>query len=420
MVLDIYRSILKYAGLTADDDGFIYAKIGDKKKQIEVDGLSLVLPTSEQLKNFNKNEKMLFHPLAENILQRGEPPVIKKFKDVINIRLNYTIGIVAQSLLNIVVNPELHKQLTADQAELLMCMPDTDAKTLETFISQMLLGMKSKPDRLFNSIFLKKGGMYNSKKHARVGIVMFPFFEKLSELKCRKKDIKAYDALFKFMFPEIDVEDSYNFGSNSRVAPYLDSLMSSSLTVASKLNDLIITYENHIDESESLIFDADWVEHFQDLENLLPAIRRVPAHQVRDDDEFVPANQPEVVNVPAVQQQQVMPTQQVDQFGRPIMSVPQMQAVAPTELLKTSNGLDFKSLMQSTPALHNLPNPLQNVMQPQMMQQQLLPQQTGPSWAVPDTPQQMPVDQFGRPIMQQQPSFVDQYNRPVDQFGRLI
>ena len=82
-LLDIYKSILKFAGLEADAQGYVRLMGDDSKDQFLVNGKALVLPTDEQLQTMNTAQKMAFHPLAESTI-RGESLVIQKLKDAIN------------------------------------------------------------------------------------------------------------------------------------------------------------------------------------------------------------------------------------------------------------------------------------------------------------------------------------------------
>lgn len=223
-LLTIYESILRFAGLEADSKGLISTSMENTKQPTVIDGLRLVLPTNDQLRNFNPKETIIFHPLTENIL-RGESEVIQKLKYIINIRLNYAIGIVAQSLLGVISSPELHARLTPEQSEILLVVKDADEKSVANLVNVMLNGVKTKPDRLFTNIYLKRGGVYQGKKFSRVGVVNFPFYQELllpktDKDKFRAKDRETYKQLFEYMFEGINIDDHYNYGSNSQVAPF--------------------------------------------------------------------------------------------------------------------------------------------------------------------------------------------------------
>jgi hypothetical protein len=285
-LIKVYESILKFIGLDSTKDGYVNARYGDNVKPFNINGLRVVLPLPEQLRSFDPKEKIIFHPLAENVL-RGESDVINKLKEVIILRVNLVTGLIIQSLLNLVASPELHSKLTPEQAELLLTMKDVEPKTVIEFTNLMLSNIKNQDNSQFFNLYLKKGGTFKGSKFSRVGVVTFPYYDKLLEnekdLKpTRSKDRKALLAIFKFIFPCIEEKESYNYGSNSNIAPYLDTLLKTTANVASRLNDVVSIYQDFIDDYDTLIFDADWVDYFLDLDVLLPEIRRIPV-QVGND-----------------------------------------------------------------------------------------------------------------------------------------
>lgn len=364
-LLDIYRSILKYSGLEADSDGLISAVIDGKKQPSLIDGVRMVLPTDHHLRTFMKNEKIVFHPFTENIL-RGESEVIQKLKLTINVKLNYTIATIGQSLLNLVASPEFHSRLNPEQMEIMTCIKDCDEKAVVNFIQVMINGSKTKVDRLFTNIYLKRGGTIHGKRYSRVGIVSFPFYEDLTNGKVEKirvKDADTYKQLFKFIFPNIDEADCYNYGSNSQVAPFLDALMKSSCNVASRLNDILLTYKDFIDNYEELMFDSDWIEAFENLDDLTSEIRKIPVQYGNDGTISKPADLPNTpMPVPAPVQQPMQMQPQYQQPQQPMQQPQQPQQQVP----RTSRGLSFSALTNAGPMM----NPMVPVMPNPFMQQQ--------------------------------------------------
>jgi hypothetical protein len=316
-LINIYKDILKYAGLSSDDDGFISTEWGGKKEPTIVGGLRLVLPTRVRLKALDQTNEIMFHPLTENVFRSGESDVIQKLKLILNIRLNYTIGIVAQSLLHTLASPDSHCKLTPLQSNLLTVIKDIDQKTVQNFTNIMVAGLKNKAGRLFINTYLKKGGYLKGVKHSRVGIISFPFYEALIEGKydkdckeektLRTKDKIAYIAIFEFMFANIKDNEGYNYGSDSRVAPFLDSLLHSTGLVASELNDVINDFEEFIDSADSLLFDSAWSDHFINLESLTPEIRKIPV-QFGNDGSVNIVEQPPIDDLVVIHQPMALPS----------------------------------------------------------------------------------------------------------------
>lgn len=416
-LLPLYTSILKFSGLEPDDQGFISTILDERREPAVINGARMVLPTPNQLRNFNPKEKIIFHPLTENIL-RGESEVVTKLKLAINIKLNFSVGVIAQHLLNVVASPALHRKLNPEQAELLTSITDCDEKAVTNFITLMIKGVKANPDRLFANIYLKRGGTYHSKRYSRVGIVSFPFYQNLLDDKVegiRVKDKATYKELFQFIFPAIEDPELYNHGSNSQVAPYLDSLLHTAAKVASRLNDVILTFKDYIDDADSIMFEADWMEDFANLEELIPEIRKIPVQFGNDGsidagDKQEPV--PQVTQLAVVPQQPAYPQQypQTMQPQQPVQNQP-----ARPEVKHTKNGLDFKSVMQANPALQYAQNPMAPILaNQQYMEMARMAQVRQPSWAQPQPNMYPPVQmQPGMyPPVQMQPGMYPQQVAP--------
>lgn len=403
---EIYRSVLKYAGLEADNLGFISTVLDTKRTPTVIGGLQLVLPLDNQLRSFDAKQNIIFHPLTENIL-RGESEVIAKLKSIINVRLNYTIGTVAVNLLKLLASPEYHGKLNPEQLELITSVADADEKTQVNFVSLMVAGIRADPEGVFTRIYLKRGGTYKGKRYSRVGIVNFPFYEKIMEDKVEKirvKDKETFRQLFEFMFPNISVAEEYNFGSESQVAPYLEALLRSSSNIAARLNDLLTTYSDFIDDAEKIMFDSDWTDYFQDLNALIPEIRKVPMQHGNDGSitlseettkapAYVANNPPQTA---APYQQPAMQPTAPNGYPQPVQ--PQVQQ--PPGVKVTKRGIDFQSLLQNNQAVAMAPNALGSQLAMQNYQQQMANmQQTVPGWAQPQQPMMYP----GMPQYPQQP-----------------
>lgn len=394
MIIDVYRSLLRFAGLSSDEDGFIHLDIKDKKEPVLVNGLRLVLPTQNQLKNFNPTEKIIFHPLAEDIL-KPESEVLKKFREIINVRLNTVTGVLSQTLMHILTSPEFHKNLNSEQFGILEISGDSDKTMFQNYVKLLLSNMKGKEDRVFTNIFLKKGGTFEGKKYSKVGIVTFPFFANIKTLKCREKDKKAFEKLMKYMFPIIEEEEGYNFGSSSRVAPNLEAIMGTAVNIAAPLNDLLDTFSEYLEEGEAdmLKFDSDWLEYFQDTTLLVPEIRKIPAHPEHIQTLAQPENNVNIqdhMNTAIVQKQQQAPQvqNQYPQTQQPMhnQNYPMNHGQIPNQgmmpgspnIVKTEGGIDFRATMMQNPQLQNFyPNQF-NMNQP--MPQMNMRNQP-PSWA---------------------------------------
>jgi hypothetical protein len=365
-LIPLYEHILKFAGVTANEEGYASIDLYDQLEPWLINGKRVVLPTQNHLRQPEPELKIIFHPLVENIM-RGESEIIEKLRKQINIRLNSAIGIVAQTLINVIASAEFHSSLKPEQTELLIAVKDADETTLKNFINALINGMKKYPDRLFVNIYLNKGGKVHEKRYFRAGIVTWPFYKDLKSekqeiisTKLRIKDKKAFIELFEFMFPLIQEPEQYNYGSNSNTAPYLEALMKSAANIASRINMLVELFSTYIEDPNAITFESDWLTDFENLDALLPEIRKIPLQA---------GNEGSLPIEPAHNQipQPIAPPLQAPAFSYPTPQYPPTQQIQtqPPELRKTSRGIDFDSLKQSLPYLQMMPNPLHN----QLMQQ---------------------------------------------------
>lgn len=399
----LYEAILAFAGIHVDDKGFAYTLYKTHREPFQVKGLPLALPYTENLKNFQPGEMVIFHPLSENIAQ-GESEIIEKLRYAINIKLNYTFGLMAQSLLLIVHNVASHKKLTPDQTDLVIDLNSVDQTSMEKFTSLMLASIKSAPDSCFLNIFLKRGARVHDKKYSRAGIVNFNLYNELKEdketvagVKLRSKDKELFLQLYRYIFPNIDKAQSYDYGSESHTAPFLDALMKTGLNIAGRFNDLLELFENEIDSADQLVFNADWVSDFDNLDALLPEIRRIPMQQGNEGrmaESPAPVSQalqtptgPVAYTPPAYPS----PVQTEQMPSRPSAQAPTQ---GPSGPLKTENGgIDFTANMiqkqgqRGYGAPQFAPPAFQN---PAAMPQQGYPQQGFPQQGYPQQGFQQP------------------------------
>lgn len=419
-MIELYRSILRYTGMEADAEGYISTVINDRREPALMAGARMVLPLESHLRNANPKEKMVFHPLSENVL-RGESEVIMKLREVINIRLNFTFGIIASSLLNLIASPEEHKKLNPDQTELLIAVKDVDTTTVSNFVSLMVEGIKQQPNKVFANVYLKRGGSIGTKRYSRVGVLSFNLYEELQKesneifgVKLRVKDKEALKQLYLFILPALaDDTTAYNRGSESSLAPYLDALMKSSSAVASRFNDIFYQFGDFIDQSDKLIFDSDWVETFENLDVMHSELRRVPTQAGNEGtvpQTTVPTTPPvearPTLTLPQIQQQQPQYPTFSPNFQQPNVM---MQPAPPPSVKHTNRGLDWRSMTAANPMMAASGNAMAPILQQQQMSAFQQQQNRPAAW---DTP----VQQFGMQ-RQYQPAFGQPAQGYPQQFG---
>ena len=374
-MIPFYEALLETAGLTVTSDGCVSIKTSKDSKPMTMKGKRLVLPTREHQSNPSPDTKIMFHPLVENVM-RGESDVFERFRMAINGRMNVVFGTIVHTLLQLGTSQAEQHKLTPEQSEFLSKVKNADEKTLIALKKIMDSLSATQHQKLFVSIFLKRGGTVGDKRYARVGVVHFPFYNELKKgdpelhgVKLRVKDREALIGLLDYILPEQDIAGVYNRGSNSTLAPSIDALMQAVKAIAAPLNDLIVRFEGIL--PDNLLINADWVEQLDNLDNdreLLAEIRSTPMQ---------PGNEGTVPGTEAEKQQQAANTQTAfttpagssQQQGAPVVLGAQRPATPPpatpgwpaatapapasssAPVRTSSGGTDFEALVRSKPAL---------------------------------------------------------------------
>ena len=395
-IIELYESILKTANLFVTEDGYVNHILANSKEPVTVKGKSLVLPTPAHLANPNWENRIVFHPLSENIL-RAESDVLEKLRAGLNIRFNYTITVLVRALLNIAASPDEHPKLTPEQSDFLSHVKDADEKTIKAFSDLCDAMPAGQTTKSFVSIYLKRSGNIKGKQHKRCGIVSFPLYTELVNVKkdrvifgvsLRAKDVVLFKNLFEWLIPGIGEPESYNVGADSQVAPYLEALMKAVANVASPLNAVIELFrkplgvdKNGVDEADEMMFESAWLETFDNLAVMVPEIRMIPMQAGNEGKVPVGDNATAATTGAAVPVQQAAQTQpqfaatpvwqqppQVQQ-QRPMMYAAQQQFQPPAPIV-TERGLDFASLVRSVPGLAAVVGPANQPQQQQWQQGQ--------------------------------------------------
>lgn len=352
-LLDLYKNILDAGGLTVDEKGCVSINcdkfITDKSTMVQnkpvlVEGKRLVLPTREHLQNSDKNLVQVFHPIRENIMH-GESIVITKLRNILTIRLNYTIAGVINSIIDLGASAEKQNRLNPDQIEILSVAPQIDETTATVFTEIITKTFASEKANALVDIYLKRSGTINGVKFSKVGVVTFPLYEELCKeedivygVKLRKKDKASFKAIFEYLFPNIAEKGSYNRGSVSQIAPFLDSLMQSFMAVASRVNDIVETFNTNFDCYDKLLINSDWVEAFGDLYPYLVEGQKIPM---------------QAGNEGTVKKQEVVENQQPQPVAQPL----QYQTPAPVPQPQVYTQAPPQQIYQQQPQLPQQPQP---------------------------------------------------------------
>ena len=284
-LIKLYKNILAYAGMVVEDDyvSFTMPKTDGMRKPAMSEGKQLVLPTEDILENFKPDEMVIFHPLREMAL-RGPSPVVNVYRSALNKRVNFVLTVIIDELSQLFFSEALHKSFTTKQLKLLTSIRGMDKTAKKNLASFARSELKSNLDRIFVNIYTRdNGGSYLGKKYARVGLVSFPPFRRSTTNEpieqFREDDEKDYRILkefLKFIFPECDEEETYNFGSNADIAPTFTAFISSALKVTTRINYILSTFSDYIPGWEEMMFQDDGLEAFEDLTPLAAEIKMIP------------------------------------------------------------------------------------------------------------------------------------------------
>ena len=284
-MMEFYKDLLDFAGMKVSESGSVYILVRDKRVQVTVSNKPLYLPTTEALRDVT--DKIIFHPITESDFTE-ESKVVQVLTKAINGRLNTAACVVGQALLGLAASPEFHKNLTADQSQLVVTLGDVDVTCSNNFIAIIKKSFEKEDSyKLMVNLFIKRGALLNGIKYKRGSIITFPFLENIENdvtyqsIKLRDKDRAVFAKLMKFMFPRYDVQDSYSFGGDSHKAPYLHALYLGALRVVSELNDAILEFKEYIREDDLAIceWNTEWIETMENLEVVSASFKNVPPMQ---------------------------------------------------------------------------------------------------------------------------------------------
>lgn len=351
-LLDFYRAVLRSASLEAEDNGAISAVTGNDVDPKLIDGQRLVLPTKAQLSNPDWADRIVFHPIEENIL-RGESKIIENLRRDMNIKVNLSAMSLVYELMTLAASKASHAKLNPDQLEILTLVPEASEKDLE-FLRALFKKMPfDKPSESLVSFYIKRGGKAEGKGWRRLGVASFPLFTELTSgepkvLGVKPPSTKVRDnvtKLLNYIIPNMNTPEIYNRGSDDDTAPYFDALLRLFRSIASPINDAVLLFANVLDDSDKSLLEADWYDAASDLgqfRRLIPAMKGNSGSSPEGDDE--PA-----APAPAAAHTPVTTASLLGNY-QPVVAAP--AAAVPAAAPVGANGkVSFSDLMRASPQL---------------------------------------------------------------------
>lgn len=272
-IINYYEILLNLGWLSTDEDGNVSLIIGNDIFPATIDGKRLIMPTIEQMKNRDWNNRIGFHPLRESYDQ-GASPVVANLRNQYVQRLNTSTAYLMDQLIKLAHNVDNQKNLTIEQSQVLSALSLCGDATVKTFTSLQEKTRASGANDQFVSIFIRKGGTVRGNAFSRAAIVTFPIYQKLiageekvNGVKISKKDREMFLKLYRFVFDQIDDAEQYNVGVSSRTAPFLEALVLSTIGLVAQLQVVAQPYMSLLTAPTIMTFPEElnvWKDIFKD------------------------------------------------------------------------------------------------------------------------------------------------------------
>ena len=403
-IIPLYKAILSSLGCVINNDGLVSMDISGLVSPVNADGRRLVIPSPERLRFGDWSETTAFHPLSENLV-RGESPVLQVFKNMISIRVHIVVHELLHQLITLGFETHRHSKLSPRAQEVLSAIPDVDQKSVDAMINLIEnAGPDSGSNRLVG-IFLKRNGLYRGNRYARVARVSFPLLEQfetpdqpgvVAGVKLRRKDFQNFQNLIQYIFPDALDMDKYSAPSTSMVAPNFDALLQAFLKLARRLNQVVETHREHLEEPDKLLIDTSWEEQVADLtvyNGQIPSLSGNEGVLLEPETASKPSiatTTPGIVNVPRNETVAATPPPPSlpEAPAKSIFNTDLSRVSAPTPTpqpppAKKSGGIDFNAAMEARARAASGFHPTQSAPAPahypQPMQYPQVPQYAGPA-----------------------------------------
>lgn len=295
-LLQLYEALLQTAGFTVSEDGAVSTVLTGKEEPTLISGKRLVIPTRQQQMVGDFSNRVMFHPMAENIM-KGETTAMSRFRTALNMRINLTVAALLGQLAHIASSTELQAKLDHSQTHYITGVDKSDDKT-ELNIVKLISNMDiADASTNFVRLSIKRSAVLNGNKHIRGCIVDFPLLNELKaalesgkytvqHTKLRKQDVVNAIALLEAILPRANEtdEDAYSVGVNTTTAPTVEALMLSVYKLVKDLNKVVaLFFEKGTDEYNAFHFRTDWYKHIKNASDYAVEIRTIPSVTNEDD-----------------------------------------------------------------------------------------------------------------------------------------
>lgn len=263
-LMKFYTDALTSVDLNVTDDGFVKIQSGKRNQMVMVNKHPLVLPIKEQITSLNevqedgslKVTKTLFNPLNEDVV-KGESESLKKLKNMMDIKMSFTLNLIFNNLLKLGSDLDLQKKASLNLTSFISTLNKAKGRNVKVAVDENSIikwnkiyekNMISTATKGLIHTYLKRGGVFNNNKYNCLATINFPAYKELLKLdkkpqmygiKLRPKDVEVYKLVYEFIFKDINEKDSFMLGSNDKKSPGFISLFSMYIHIGERLNELL-------------------------------------------------------------------------------------------------------------------------------------------------------------------------------------
>ena len=264
-----YSDLLSMLDLKVASNGVIMTSINGVDNPILIDGLPLVLPTSENIKTAVELRdgkptpvKYIFNPLNESAI-KGENKSFSKLKTIMELKLLGVIFAVGETMFSFLSNKDtdindiiiskfltkLNKYKTSAVKQMI------DPKTLSSWVDLYSNIVTKHDNEKYISLYIKRGGKIDGVKYNRLGVITFPFVEALDkhntkdgkflDVNLRNKDKNDFISLFEFIFGDKEtLIKGKQYGSLNKLSPSTHVLLMMYDEIYKSLKDILESFSD--------------------------------------------------------------------------------------------------------------------------------------------------------------------------------
>lgn len=285
-VVDLYKSMLSSVGMVVDSQGFVSTLVpgATSSKPMMVGEKRLVLPYPEQMEQPDWSKRIGFHPLLQNF-SAGESTVMEAVRQRANRHYDFVVGMLFLNLAHLASSKEAHKSLTPEQAKYIHPYSEADKKFVTVLENIVAAKAGVKKGFEFIRFNVAMGREWQGQKRNRVAVATFPLYDELPKdnkpcvvagQKLTIKQTAMLRSMYEFIFEHINEKGYYEFGSDSKLGPSVESFYGLLDIIIANHNKHVSVLEGALIGTEHLYIPNEWSETLKNIGSLVTEIRAIP------------------------------------------------------------------------------------------------------------------------------------------------